>query len=191
VTKWFLLFGLMVGASHAQITPYATPPDTYSLTETNVMFTPDLTMTIIRDGNRAVMDQSAPPSRKIPAGFHTKTYLQLPDGKSYTVDMLNPAGPCKVGSAKLTWTDPFAMAAQLHKQLDVHVRKDRIGPKINGMDSHVVIMPQLTAFLELKYGLILRLDMNQKEGVKTMIEVQKLSFAKPPAGVLEIPGSCR
>jgi len=52
-------------------------------------------------------------------------------------------------------------------------------------------MPQLTAFLELKYGLILRLDMNQKEGVKTMIEVQKLSFAKPPAGVLEIPGSCR
>jgi hypothetical protein len=191
VTKWFLLFGLMAGVSHAQMSPYAPPPDTYSLTETNVMFIPDLTMTIVRDGNRALMDQTAPPSKKYPAGFHTKTYLQLPEGKSYTVDTLNPSAPCKVGSAKLDWADPFGLSAQLHKQLDVHVRKDRIGPKINGMDSHEVVMPQLTAFLELKYGLILKLEMHMKEGMKKMIEVQKLSFAKPPAGMLDVPASCR
>lgn len=191
MTKLFLLLGLVACISNAQITPYAPPPDAYSITELNSMFTPNLTMTIVRDGNRALMDQMAPPSQKNPKGFHTKTYLELPGGKTYTIDVLNPSAPCRVGSAQLEWSDPFALSAQLHKQLDVRVRKDRVGEPINGIPSHLVIMPQLNAWLELKHGLILKLETQKKEGMVKMIEVQKMSFARPPTGVLEIPASCR
>ena len=190
--KRFLIIGLAAGSLLGQfMVPYAPPPDTYSLTELNSLFAPDVTMTIMRDGNHGMIDQSAPPSKKYPKGLHTRTYFELPEGRSYMVDLQDPTAPCKTGSSKLTWADPFDLSAQLHKQLDPRIRRDRVGDDINGIPSHLVIMPQLNAWLELKHGLILKLQRHEKEGTRTVIEVQKLSFAKPPAGAVSLPATCR
>lgn len=169
--------------------PYAPPPDAYSLTEINNMIAPDTTLTVIRNGSHGFMDQSVPPGKNSPKGTHLKTWAELPDGKSYTIDVLNPSAPCRIGSAKNDFIDPFYLSSQLHKQLEGRQRRDAIGEKINGMDSHLVLAPPAKAWLELKFGLILKLDMEVKEGTKHLVEVKKLSFVRPSES-LAVPASC-
>ena len=59
--KWLTAFvSLMVAGTPSARAQQAKAPDTYAVTEVNSLFGPVTTMEISRDGNRAVVDQTAP-----------------------------------------------------------------------------------------------------------------------------------
>lgn len=186
--KWLIVFAWLASvASPSLRAQYAKAPDAYTVTEVNSMFGPGVTMEISRDGNRAVVEQSSPREGS-PHGFHTRAIYDLQAGKNYTMDLSTPAGQCSAGNFSGDWGDPFATSgvlAQLH-------------PKDLGADTaagfpvrvlEVTIPGQTTpakAWVEAKYGLVLKLEM----AGKTVIEVKKVSFAKPLAGALAMPAAC-
>jgi hypothetical protein len=186
--KWLTVFVYLAGvALPSLLAQYGKAPDTYSVTEVNSMFGPANTMEISRDGDRAVVDQNSP-REGYPNGFHTRAIYDLRTGKTYSLDLNQTAAACGAGNFSGDWGDPFAMSAGLAKLSP----KDAGSGTVNGMAAkalEVVIPGQAgpaKVWVEGKYGLILKLEM----GGKTVIEVKKVSFAKPPASVFALPAAC-
>ena len=176
---------------HAQFAP---PPDSYSVTETNAMFGPAVTMEIFRDGSKAMVDQS---HAALPGGqpSHLRTLYDLEAHRSFTWDLLNSAVPCGASSFSGDWGDPFAMSAELNADMSKQQAKPAGGATVNGIAARILESqtPQgkATAWLEEKYGLIVKLTMGPSAGQpQTMIEVKKFSAAKPPASVFVLPPVC-
>jgi hypothetical protein len=184
-------------ASPELIAQYAKAPDTYSVTEVNNMFAEGMTMVITRDGTRAVVDQSYPPREGSPKGYHTRTFYDIQAGQSFTQDLSQPGGACSAANFSGDWGDPFAMTAEINKNAAKKPPKD-LGPgTVNGMPAKVMEMSvegmptPAKVWVDAKYGLVLKLDMAMPgKPQATMIEVKKVSFAKPAAGALAQPASC-
>ena len=196
--KWLTgLAFLAFVASPELVAQYAKVPDAYSVTEVNNMFVEGMTMEITRDGTRAVVDQSYPPRESRPNGYHTRTFYDIQAGKSYTQDLLQFGGPCTGANFSGDWGDPFAMTAEINADAAKRPLKD-LGPgTVNGMAAKVLEVPvegmptPAKAWLEGKYGLVLKLEMAMPgKPQATFFEVKKVSFAKPPAGALAQPASC-
>src|ERR1022692_4555531 len=196
--KWLTGFAFLAFvASPELVAQYAKAPDTYSVTEVNNMFMAGMTMEVTRDGTRAVVDQSYPPREGSPKGYHTRTFYDIPAGKSYTQDLLQPGGPCTGANFSGDWGDPFAMTAQINAEAAKKPLKD-LGPgTVNGMAAKVMEVPvegmptPAKVWVEAKYGMVLKLDMAMPgKPQATLIEVKKVSFAKPDAGALAQPASC-
>jgi hypothetical protein len=196
--KWLAGFlFLAFVASPELVAQYAKAPDAYSVTEVNNMFVEGMTMEITRDGIRAVVDQSYPPREGNPKGYHTRTFYDIQTGRSYTQDVLQPGGACTVGNFSGDWGDPFAMTAQMNAEAAKKPLKDLGAATVNGMAVKVMEVPvegmptPAKVWVEGKYGLVLKLDMAWPgKPQTTFFEVKKVSFAKPPAGVLVQPASC-
>src|ERR1019366_6339154 len=132
-----------------------------------------------------------------PKGYHTRTFYDIPAGQSYTQDLLQPGGPCSGANFSGDWGDPFAMTAQINKDAAKRPPKD-LGPgTVGGMAAKVMEVPAegmptpAKVWVEGKYGLVLKLDMAMPgKPQATLIEVKKVTFAKPPAGALAQPASC-
>jgi hypothetical protein len=176
---------------HAQFAP---PPDSYSVTETNAMFGPAVTMEIFRDGSKALVDQS---HAALPGGqpSHLRTLYDLAAHRSFTWDLLNSAVPCGASSFSGDWGDPFAMSAELNADMSKQQARPAGAATVNGIATKMFESqtPQgnATAWLEEKYGLIVKLTMGQSTGQpQTIIEVKRFSAAKPPASVFAVPSVC-
>jgi hypothetical protein len=126
--KWLTGFAFLAFlASPELVAQYAKAPDAYSVTEVNNMFVEGMTMQITRDGTRAVVDQSYPSREGTPKGYHTRTFYDIPAGKSYAQDLLQPGGPCTGANFSGDWGDPFAMTAQINADAAKRPLKD-LGP---------------------------------------------------------------
>jgi|GEM_PF-1342444 len=187
-SKCLIVFVFLAGlASPSLFAQYAKAPDAYSVTEINSMFGPTSTMEVWRDGNRAVLDQSYL-SAGASSGGHTRQIFDLKAGKSYSLDLSQAGGQCSAGNISGDWGDPFATTAELTKLNAKEVGTDTV----LGMAAKVleVVLPgqQGTSkvWVDARYGLILKMVM----GGKTVIEVKKVSFAKPPASELAMPAAC-
>ena len=196
--KWQTGFAFLAfAASPVLVAQYAKAPDTYAVTEVNNMFVEGMTMEITRDGTRAVVEQSYPPREGMPKGFHTRTFYDIQAGTSFTQDLSQPGGACTAARFSGDWGDPFAMTAEVNKNAAKKPLKD-LGPgTVNGMAAKVMEvsvegMPTpAKVWMESKYGLVLKLDMAMPgKPLATLVEVRKVSFAKPPASVLAQPASC-
>jgi hypothetical protein len=163
-------------ALHAQ---YAKPPETYSLTEMNSMFMPGAVLEITRDGTRAVVDQTYSTN-------HIRTYYDLHAGKSYTLDLTNPAANCSAGTFTGDWGDPFVMSAGLTGQIAKARSKSTATETVNGFASQVFEAGPSKAWVDPKYGLVLKFVI----AARPVLEVRKLSLAKPSDGSLLEPASC-
>jgi hypothetical protein len=163
-------------ALHAQ---YAKPPQRYSLTEMNSMFMPGAVLEITRDGTRAVVDQTYSTN-------HVRTYYDLQSGKSYSLDLKNAAAGCSPGTFTGDWGDPFTMSADLNGQLVKAGAKPSATETVNGAASRVFEAGPSKAWVETKYGLIVKMMI----GGQPVLEVRKMSLAKPPAAALVLPASC-
>ena len=196
--KWLAGFAFLAFvASPELVAQYAKAPDAYSVTEVNNMFMAGMTMEITRDGTRAVVDQSYPPREGSPKGYHTRTFYDIPAGKSYTQDLLQPGGSCTGANFSGDWGDPFALTAQMSADAAKKPLKD-LGPgTVNGMAAKVMEVPvggmptPAKVWVETKYGMVLKLDMAMPgKPQATLIEIKKVSFAKPAAGAVAQPASC-
>lgn len=187
--KWLTVFAYVTGvASPSLLAQCAKAPDAYSVTEINSMFGPVGTMEISRDGNWAVVDRSYS-HEGYPNGIRTRAIYDLQAGKTYSLDLNQTAAQCGAGRFSGDWGDPFAMSAELVKLNP----KDAGTDTVNGIPAKVLeaVIPGQSApakvWVDGKYGLILKLEMDGK----TVVEVKKVSFAKPPASVLALPAACR
>jgi hypothetical protein len=89
------------------------------------------------------------------------------------------------------------MTAQINKDAAKKPPKDLGSGTVNGMAAKVMEVPvegmpaPAKVWIEGKYGLVLKLDMAMPgKPQATLLEVKKVSFAKPPAGALALPASC-
>jgi hypothetical protein len=191
---WFatvVFVGLIAPEVRAQ---YAAPPDAYSVTETNALFGPTVNMQIYRDGSKVLVDSSHP---ALAGGqpSHIRTLYDLQTHRDFTWDLLNTAVPCGNGTFSGDWGDPFAMSAEMNADLSKQHLTPVGAATLNGIPTKVFSSDspqgQVKAWVEEKYGLIVRLMMGQKGAEpKTMIEVKQLTLAKPAAAVFVLPPVC-
>lgn len=168
-------------------------PSAYSLTETNAMFGPPLTVEIHRDGSMALLDSStaAGAGQKV----HTRTLYDLRAGKSYTFDLEKPSTACSTGNFSGDWGDPFAMSAEVLKELAGKTPKVLGTETVAGVATKVMEVPdpKMTAkvWLDEKDSLVMKLAMAPPGGAQqTMIEVKQFTPGKQPANLFAVPAGC-
>jgi hypothetical protein len=185
-----LLAGLIAPEIQAQ---YAPPPDAYSLTEVNSMFGPAVNMQVYRDGSKAVIDQTR--AAQGDQGSHTRTFYDLQSHRSYT--WVPGSTPVSCGAATFSgdWGDPFASAAEANSDLAKQHATQVGSATLNGFPTKVMQadIPQGTAkaWVEEKYGLVIRLTLAPKAGQpQTLTEIKQFSASKPAPATFVLPPAC-
>lgn len=154
------------------------------------MFGPPMTVEIHRDGPMALLESSTSDQK-----VHTRTLYDLRAGKSYTLDLVHTSAPCGAGSFSGDWGDPFAMSAELLRDLPKKNPKALGTETVAGVTTKVMEVPdpKMTAkvWLDEKDSLIMKLAMTPQGGApQTVIDVKQFSLAKPPASLFALPPTC-
>ena len=168
---------------------YAPAPDAYSLTGINSMMGPPVTVKIWRDGSRAVLESST-------AKTHTMSLYDLQAHSVITWMPDNAAAPCTNGNFSGDWGDPFALSAEVNSEVASQHARQVGAETVNGIAANVMDAPvpdgsSAKAWIESKYGLVVKLVMTPKTGVPlTIVEVKSFTAGKPHAAVFAPPASC-
>jgi hypothetical protein len=173
---------------------YRPAPEAYIITEVNSMFGPAVTMQIYRDGSKVLVDQSNATASGA-QGSHLRTLYDLATHQNFTWDVSNHAVPCTSGKFSGDWGDPFAFSAEINADLANQKAAPAGGTTVNGIPTRVYAAKtpdgEARAWIDLKYGLLVRLMMGQKNGEpQTMFEVKQLSLEKPEAVMFVLPPGC-
>lgn len=164
-------------------------PQAYSVTEVNAMFGPTMTLKIDRDGDKVVVDESVPSRSAGSPGIHTHSYYDIKNHRSYSVDLNFAKANCSTGTFDDNWFDPFEMSATLMSSLE---NAKQVGTEtVNGfatkvMESGTAGPGHQKVWLDTASGLIIKAE----TGEETIIEVKKVSLAKPPGSVFAVPTAC-
>jgi hypothetical protein len=164
----------------------AQPPTAYSVIEINSMFGTPVTLTIYRDGSRAVVDRAT----------GTRSFFDLQTHKSYSWTV----GAAECGSATFSgdWGDPFASSTDMTSELAKMQAKEAGTEVVNGLSTKIYkfAMPagggDGTVWLDPKTGLLVKWVLAAPNSApKTMIERKQLKIGPPPAAIFDLPGSCK
>jgi hypothetical protein len=184
-----LCASLMVARAQAQT---ARPPQAYSMTEVNAMMGPSMTMKIDRDGSQVVVETTiAPQPGAAPApGSHSRTYYDLQNRKNYTVDLDNAAAVCSRGDFSGEWGDPFETSAGLMQELAPQNPRQTGSETLNGFATKVMETAagsdHAKVWLDAASGLVIKAQVSSQ----TVLEIKRLSLAKPPASLFAVPAKC-
>jgi hypothetical protein len=191
-----VLVALFVLSATAQA---AGTPQSYSLTSTNSMLAPNMTIAIARDGSRELVEQVVPKSATSPQGFHAlllydfaagKVYAGSPDGGPCTVtNYVSPEVPAPM--------DPVQAAAEITKQLATQNVSALPTAVVNGIPTRVLDRPvegggTMRYWLESQFNVPVKMVLvgpDRRE--RTLLEVHALRFEKPPAHLLVAPTYCK
>lgn len=173
---------------------YAAPPTAYAITQIDP--TAGATIKIYRDGSKALLDRETPSGTRGGAATHVHSFYNLEkhEGNDWDAGAANP--PCSSSRFSGDWGDPFAASAELRTELAKAHPVDAGTATIAGMAAKIVdaVTPQgkARAWLEPKYGLILRMEFTPTGGpTQTLVEVRSVSFTAPPASIFVLPVSCK
>ena len=170
----------------------AKPPDAYSVTEVNALMGPTMTMKIDRDGARAVVESTiAPQPGATPsAASHTLTYYDFQNHKNYTLNLSDASAVCSRGDFSGDWGDPFEVSAGLWKELAPQHPRQTGAETVNGFATKVMETAagpdQAKLWLDTASGLVVK----AQTGTQTILEIKRLSLAKPPAAIFAVPAKC-
>jgi hypothetical protein len=186
-----IVFACTLTPANAQYHP---APEAYTITEVNSMFGPAVTLQIYRDGSKVLVDQSNATAAG-GQGSHLRTLYDLSTHQNFTWDASNHAVPCTGGTFAGDWGDPFAFSAGMDADLANQKAAPAGGATVNGIPTRVYAAKtpdgEARAWIDLKYGLLIRLMMGQKNGEpQTLFEVKELSLAKPEAVMFVLPPGC-
>jgi hypothetical protein len=196
-------FLLTVGLSASAQAQTATP-QTYSLTEDPgfPLMGPQV-LTLIRDGSKEVIDQVMPVMPGRDKEYRGHVVYDFAAHKIYTQVLSDPGAPCSVmdyaSPAAPAEFDVISGGADLIKELtsDAKEPMKQVGTDtVNGVAATVFEENgsggKGKLWLAAKGGYPLRIDAISADGkVETVIEVKKLSFAKPPASKFVPPAGCQ
>ena len=186
---WFGSLVLFAPGAQGQT---AKQPQAYSITEVNAMMGPAMTMKIDRDGPQVVVETTLTPAAgATPSpGAHTRTYYDLQNHKNYTVDLENTTAVCSRGDFSGDWGDPFDMSTGLIKELAPQNPKQTGSETVNGFAAKVMETPagpeHAKVWLDPTSGLVVKAQV----GAQTVVEIKRLSLAKPAAALFVIPAKC-
>jgi hypothetical protein len=181
-----LLASLIAPSVHAQSTK---APQAYSVTEVTAMFGPSMTLRVDRDGDRVVVDETVPSHSAGSTDTHTRSYYNLKNHRSYSVDLDFAAANCSTGTFDDNWFDPFEISATL---MGDFANAREVGTEtVNGFATKVLESGAAgpgykKVWLDTASGLIVKAE----AGSKTIIEVKRVSLAKPPAALFAVPAAC-
>lgn len=187
---------LAIGALVAnQLSAQYSPPDAYSITETNSLFGPTSTTKIYRSGSKTMIESLTPVQQGIPKETHIRTFYDLSTGREWSVDLNAPSVPCGPGNFSGDWGDPFAFSAEMKSDLAKQNARPAGPATMNGIATTVfeVNTPQghAKAWVENKYGLMIKAVMQSPDGQqKTLVEVKNFSMAMPPEAIMALPAAC-
>src|SRR3974390_1863854 len=129
------IVALLVPLLRAQYAPApdgsAPAPDAYSLTGVNGMFGPNVSMKLWRDGQRAVLESSAPK-------VHTMSLFDLQAHSVLTWVPGDATVPCTKGTFGGDWGDPFALSAELNSQVAAQHGRQTGTEAVNGIAAKVM-----------------------------------------------------
>lgn len=191
---WCALFATLIAVVPEAGAQYEPAPEAYTITEVNSMFGPTVTMQIYRDGSKVLVDQSHEAAAG-GQGTHIRTLYDLGTHENFTWDVSNRAVPCGRGTFSGDWGDPFALSAEMNADLTKQKAAPVGGATLNGIPTKVYGSKtpdgEAKAWIDIKYGLLIRLMMGQKNGEsQTMFEVKQLTLAKPAAAMFVLPPAC-
>ena len=184
-----VLAGPAIPEIHAQD---AKAPEVYSVTEVVSMFGPAVNQQIYRDGNKAVIDQTSVTDGQT---THTRTLYDLQAHTAISWDATSAAAECGKGTFSGDWGDPFAMSESMRADIAKQNAKEMGTETINGVTAKVFQadsqMGVAKAWVDAKSGFLWKMQITPKGApAQTMIEVKKVSFAKPAASVFALPAGC-
>jgi hypothetical protein len=183
---WSLVVPAILVASGAGAQPGTRA---YTVTEVNAMFGPTMTLKIDRDGDKAVVDETVPSHSAGSPGIHTRSYYDIKNHHSNSVDLNFAKANCSHGTFDDNWFDPFEMSAALMNDFK---NARQVGTEtVNGF--HTKVLESGAAgpghkrvWLDTTSGLIIKAEI----GAETIIEVKQVSLAKPPAALFAVPPAC-
>ena len=163
-------------------------PTVYTVTKTEAIVGPSVTMKIYRNGTKAVIDKPV-------GGIPMRTLYDLETHQSLSWDLSKSDSACGQATFSGEWGDPFAGADQMSADLGKMNAKQDGTETLNGFAANVMEVDGPTGktkiWLEAKSGWILKLQMTPPGGApQTLVEVNELSLAEPPASVFIPPSKC-
>ena len=195
-----VVFGSMLAACVELPLVAQTAPQTYSFTQDPAIpLMGPMTITLIRDGSKEVVDQVFPPSTTQPKGFHAHLTYDFQTHRIWTQVLSDPSTPCSVmeyGSpAAPAEFDVISGGADLIKELtsDAKEPMKQVGAEtVNGMPAKVFeengAGGKGKIWIAVNGGYPVKVDAIDAAGKEeTMIEVKHLSYAKPAAAGLVPP----
>jgi hypothetical protein len=179
-------------ALQAQTAP---SPTVYSLTETNAMFGPVMTVKIYRNGSKAVLDSQSAASATMPKAIHTSALYDLNTQQSLSWDLNDSSIPCGKSNFSGSWGDPFADSASLLADIYKENPKQVGTTTVLGFSAKVLEVSSpdgtMRVWVDTKYGLLLKAQSIPPNGApRTIIEVTKVSFTAPSASLFAVPANC-
>ena len=164
-------------------------PQVYSITEVTAMFGPSMTLKVDRDRDRAVVEETVAARSSGSTGIHTRSYYNLKNHRSFSVDLDFGAANCSTGTFDDNWFDPFETSAAL---MGDFANARQVGTEtVNGFATKVLESGAAgpgykKVWLDTASGLIVK----AQAGTETIIEVKQVSLAKPPASLFAAPAAC-
>jgi len=175
---------------------FAPAPDTYSVTQSNSIMGPTMTQKVWRDGPKAAVEMTTPGAQPGGKSNHIRTVYDLQKHTSVAWDPTNPSPQCGSGTFGGDWGDPFQASKEMNSDIAGKHYKPSATEIINGVTAQVYeedlgAQGKAKVWLEPRYGLMMRAQMSPPNGpLKTVIETQEVSFAKPPASAFAVPAAC-
>lgn len=169
-----------------------TAPAAYTITQN--LTTPGSTSTVYRSGSKALVVINLPAQGATPAS-RTFNLYDLADGVNYSWNPDDSNVPCSANHFSGDWGDPFAVTADLNKDIASGEAKPAGTETVDGIatQTYTASSPDGTekVWLDQKDGLVLRLQLappGQPPGL--FVDVTKVSFAQPDASLFVLPAAC-
>ena len=169
-----------------------TAPSAYTITQN--LTTPGSTSTVYRSGSKALVAISLPAQGSTPAS-RTFSLYDIAAGVSYSWNPDDSNVPCSANNFSGDWGDPFAMTADLEKDIAKGDAKPSGTETVDGIAAQVYTAssPDATekVWLDQKDGLVLRVQLaapGQPPGL--FVDITRVSFAAPDPALFAVPSKC-
>ncbi|MGH8428377.1 MAG: hypothetical protein ACRES7_10430 [Gammaproteobacteria bacterium] len=177
---------------------YASPPNAYTLTDTNSLASPQ-TVTYYRDGDMVATDTvTAPavsPAANLPNGSHVRAVYDLKNKRGWSWDPTDASIPCTSGFGD--WGNPFEWMSQIFGDDISQLHPQDLGTDtVAGLKSQIMGLSipgqgKAKIWVDEKYGLLVKMTAAGAGGKdQTALEVTQFSTAKPPASAFDVPARC-
>jgi hypothetical protein len=153
------------------------------------------TMTVYRNGSKALTEWSHPSTPDGTPAASTLTLYDLKAMASYSWDPAATPAACSAGTFSGDWGDPFAMTAELTAGIAKGDLKPSGAETLNGIATKVyagtIQGSSLKAWFDEKDGLVIRATVGAPGAPPmTLVDVRKASFTPPPASRFALPAGC-
>lgn len=169
-----------------------TPPTSYTITQKGN--SADAVTTVYRSGSKALAIVNEPAQGSTPA---TRIYslYDIAAGVNYTWSPGTNPIPCSSGSFSGDWGDPFAMTADLKKDIAGGDVKPAGSETINGIPTEIYARSNAQAsekvWFDQKDGLVIRAQVTGAGApLITFVDITGISFAPPDPSLFVLPAAC-